>query len=85
MDYDSNDLYWEWDGDYATGKDGDLKDNIDDAIKPLTQEIQSIIRSEFGDSWFSIRMPLSDKVLIDILTYSIKKFNKLKTALETLK
>ncbi len=35
--------------------------------------------------WYSFEIPLSDKVLIDILEYSCKKLNKLKTALETLK
>lgn len=36
------------------------------------------------DNWFSFDIPLSDKVLIDILQYSLKKLGKLKTALETL-
>lgn len=35
--------------------------------------------------WYSFEIPLSDIVLIDILEYSCKKLNKLKTALETLK
>ena len=35
--------------------------------------------------WYSFEIPISDKVLIDILEYSCKKLNKLKTALETLK
>lgn len=35
--------------------------------------------------WYSFEIPLSDAVLIDILEYSCKKLNKLKTALETLK
>jgi len=37
-----------------------------------------------SDNWFSFEIPLSDKVLIDILQYSMKKLGKLKTALETL-
>jgi len=37
------------------------------------------------DNWFSFQIPISDKVLIDILQYSMKKLGKLKTALETLK
>lgn len=41
--------------------------------------------SDRGESWVSINMPLSDIVLIDILNYSMKKLDKLKTALETLK
>lgn len=35
--------------------------------------------------WYSFELPLSDNVLVDILEYSCKKLNKLKTALETLK
>jgi len=38
-----------------------------------------------GKGFFSFEIPLSDKVLIDVLEYSTKKLNKLKTALETLK
>lgn len=34
---------------------------------------------------FTISLPLSDEVLIDILQHSMKKLGKLKTALETLK
>lgn len=34
---------------------------------------------------FNIYLPLSDTVLIDILQHSIKKLNKLKLAMETLK
>jgi len=38
-----------------------------------------------GDSFGSMCIKLSDEVLMDILAYSVKKLNKLKTALETLK
>ena len=47
--------------------------------------ISGEITSENGKAWVSIDIPLSDTVLIDILEYSTKKLNKLKTALETLK
>ena len=38
-----------------------------------------------GESWVSISIPLSDIVLIDVIQGALKKLNKLKTALETLK
>lgn len=38
-----------------------------------------------GEVYLSFDLPLSDVVLIDILQHSIKRLNKLKTALETLK
>jgi hypothetical protein len=38
-----------------------------------------------GTVYCSFDLPLSDVVLIDILQHSIKRLNKLKTALETLK
>lgn len=47
--------------------------------------LSGLLRSETGESFVSICMPLSDTVLIDILQYSIKKLNKLKTAMESLK
>ena len=37
------------------------------------------------DVYVSFEIPLSDEVLIDILAHSVKRLNKLKTALETLK
>jgi hypothetical protein len=49
MIYDAIDIQWEWDGDFAVGRDGDLKDTSDDLLRALTQEIQSIIKSKFGD------------------------------------
>lgn len=44
-----------------------------------------ICKTPNGDIYVSFGIPLSDAVLIDILTYSLKRLNKLKTALETLK
>jgi hypothetical protein len=38
-----------------------------------------------GKVFISFVLPLSDVVLIDVLQHSIKKLNKLKTALETLR
>jgi len=37
-----------------------------------------------GEIFYTISIPLSDAVLIDILSHSIKRFNKLKTALEAI-
>lgn len=47
--------------------------------------ISGNMQSSEGETWFSVSIPLSDIVLIDILEHSVKKLNKLKTALETLK
>lgn len=38
-----------------------------------------------GNSCISFNLPLSDPVLIDILSYAVKKLNRLKTAMEALK
>jgi len=38
-----------------------------------------------GEVYVGFDLPISDVVLIDILQHSIKRLNKLKTALETLK
>ena len=35
--------------------------------------------------WTTIRMPMSDDVMIDLMAHYIKKFNKLKTVMESLK
>lgn len=43
------------------------------------------LRHQDGETNLYIEFPLSDTVLIDILKQGIKKLNKLKTALETLK
>jgi len=47
--YDSNDIFWTWDGDFATGPDGDLKDTSDDPLLSLRQEIMTVVKSEIGD------------------------------------
>ena len=47
--------------------------------------ISGSMKSTKGESWVSFSIPLSDKILIDILEYSTNKLKKLKTALETLK
>ena len=49
MNYDAIDLDWQWNGDYAIGDDGDLKDTSYDTIQALVQEIQSLIKSKFKD------------------------------------
>ena len=48
-DYSAIDLQWEYDGDFAVGKDGDLKDTSYDEIQALIQDVQSIVRSKFKD------------------------------------
>ena len=47
--YDAIDLEWMWDGDFARGKDGDLKDTSYDLIQALIQEIQAVVKSDIGD------------------------------------
>ena len=47
--YDSTDLFWTWDGDFATGDDGDIKDTSSDALLSLRQEIATIVKSEIGE------------------------------------
>lgn len=47
--YDSIDLLWTWDGDFATGDDGDIKDTKEDALLSLRQEIATVVKSEIGD------------------------------------
>jgi len=48
-----------------------------------TNEIH--FNGSMGRGFYYITIPLSDEVLIDILQHSIKKMNKLKQALESLK
>ena len=48
-------------------------------------KITGEMKSNLGNTYVSISMPLSDEVLVDILIYGIKKLNKFKTALESLK
>jgi len=57
---------------YFDGEEGDLHLCCD-------------LSSDNGGSYLSLNVPLSDEVLVDILMYATKKFNKLKTVLETLK
>lgn len=47
--------------------------------------ISGTLINENGDTFFSLTIPVSDTVLIDILNYSLKKFNKLKSTMESLK
>ncbi len=47
-------------------------------------EISGQLVGNSGESWFSISMPLSNGVLIDILQACIKKLNKLKATMEAL-
>ena len=47
--------------------------------------ISGYLQGTQGQTYIAINIPLSDVVLIDILQYGIKKLNKLKTAMETLK
>jgi len=47
----------------------------------ITGEVQSAN----GKTFVSINIPLSDGVLIDILAHSIKRLNKLKNVMESLK
>jgi len=53
--------------------------------KPPSIYISGSLKSASGDCHISLDMPLSDTVLIDIIHHAIKKLNKLKTAMETLK
>jgi len=47
--YDSIDMDFSWDGDYAISDDGDLKDTTYDYLQSLRNEIHNVMRSEFGD------------------------------------
>jgi hypothetical protein len=47
--YDSVDAYWTWDGDYAIGNNGDLKDTEEDLLLSLEQEIATVVKSELLD------------------------------------
>lgn len=49
MNYDTVDADFSWDGDYIVGDDGDLKDTSDDYIRSLTNEIRTLVKSNFGD------------------------------------
>lgn len=47
--------------------------------------VSGTMRTANGDVSFTLAIPLSDTILIDIIQHSIKKLNKLKTAMEALK
>ena len=55
-------------------------DEADNAIN-----ISGSIKGAAGEGYIGVNMPLSDILLIDILQMAIKKLNKLKTAMESLK
>ena len=46
--------------------------------------ISASMQSSCGEASVYLTIPLSDTVLIDILAHSIKKFNKLKSVIESL-
>ena len=48
-------------------------------------ENELCISGKIAEAYVSVSIPLSDILLIDILGHSIKKLNKLKVALESLK
>lgn len=50
-----------------------------------TIEFNGILKCSDGSTWVGISIPISDTVLIDILNSGVKKLNKLKTVLESLK
>lgn len=65
-----------------------------DDRKSLTEEIcledgclcyNGDVLSEKGKAWIAFKLPLSQPILFDILSESIKKFNKVKTVLEATK
>lgn len=47
--YDENDLDWTWDGDLIIGDNGDIGDTSYDGLESLLNEIQTVVRSDFGD------------------------------------
>ena len=47
--YDTIDLRWTWNGDYAIDTKGDLKDTVEDGLLSLKQELHTIAASELGD------------------------------------
>ena len=69
------------------GKDEHSWDPIEYYFDPEENEINlsGTLISSKGKTHIYLTIPLSDEVLIDILTHSIKKLNKLKTAIESLK
>ena len=53
--------------------------------EPGELHISFTLESIRGNTFVSVVLPISDTVLIDILTHAVKKLNKLKTAMESLK
>ncbi len=47
--YDTIDMDFTWDGDYAVGDDGDIADTSDDFIRSLMNEVRDCVKSSFGD------------------------------------
>jgi len=48
-DYDSIDLEFTWDGDYAIDDDGDIRDTSYDYLQSIRNEVANIVRSELLD------------------------------------
>ena len=55
----------------------------DDKEKSI--EIHGTMKSSEGETYISMSIPLSDTVFIDIIHDAIKRLNKLKNAMETLR
>lgn len=47
--------------------------------------ISGVFKNSKNETYIGLNIPLSNEVLIDILTHSIKKLNKMKNVLESLK
>src|SRR5688500_1579290 len=47
--YDSIDLDWSWDGDYAVDQYGDIQDTSRDYLLSLANEVQTVMKSESSD------------------------------------
>ena len=60
-------------------------DEFDFDSKENEISFSGTMKGKDGDSYFSLAIPLTDSILIDILHHSIKKFNKIKTLMETMK
>ena len=47
--YDSIDLLWTDDGDYAVGRDGDIADTSFDPLLAIAQDVYDRVKSDLGD------------------------------------
>lgn len=47
--YDSVDLDWSWDGDYAFDENGDIKDTSKDFLRSIVNEVATVVKSETQD------------------------------------